>query len=489
MIRPLRLVSVWMPVVVGLMMLAASAAQAQQADRKDWIAPPLEAIGKAFNKFRDLGDRPAAPAAQPKRKRQTSKVRQSKPRPQAVAPRLARLPRSRPGELPAKLASLAEERSPESLVPQRPVALELPPQEATGPALPTSQAEVELPQPSQPPEPSPPALPSAMIVPAPPPLASDVAATPPRFPPQEVAGTVVSSETTARLPQFRRAASASPIFRPTLDGGGNPVAPAPPAAASTLAATPPRFPTEDVVEPAAVSEAAARLPRTRPAGSAPTDVASLPPDQAQNPDIPPSAVSVPLEPSPDESACLKRLSALGVDFREIDPIDPGGSCPVPAPLEVASLGSGVAITPKAILNCRTAAAFALWVRDVVITAARTHLDSVPTEIAQASSYVCRPRNGDAEAKLSEHAKASAIDIGTIGFANRPPHIVETRASDEQEGRFAVAIREGACKYFTTVLGPGSDAAHADHLHLDMAERRGGYRICELGEGSTVRRGD
>lgn len=489
MIRPLRVSFLWIPVVVGLMDLAASTAQAQQADRKDWIAPPLEAIGKALNKFRDLGDRPVAPAAQPRRKRQTSKIRQAKPKPQAVATRLARLPRSRPGELPAKLASLAEERPPESQVPQRPVAPEIPPQEATGPALPTSQAKVELSQSSQPPEPSPPALPSAMVVPAPPPLASDVAATPPRFPPQDAAGTVVSSETSARLPQFRRAASASPILGPTPDGGVNPVAPAPPAAASTLAATPPRFPTQEVVAPAAAPEAAARLPRTRPDGSTPADLASLPPDQIQTPEIPPNDVSVPSEPSPDETACLERLSSLGVDFREINPIDPGGLCPVPAPLEVASLGSGVAITPKAILNCRTAEAFALWVRDVVITAARTHLDSVPTEIAQASSYVCRPRNGDAEAKLSEHAKASAIDIGTIGFANRPPHIVETRASDEQEGRFAVAIREGACKYFTTVLGPGSDAAHADHLHLDISERRGGYRICELGEGSMVRRED
>jgi hypothetical protein len=30
----------------------------------------------------------------------------------------------------------------------------------------------------------------------------------------------------------------------------------------------------------------------------------------------------------------------------------------------------------------------------------------------------------------------------------------------------------------TVLGPGSDGYHEEHVHVDLAERRGGYRICE-----------
>ncbi|MDQ3560036.1 MAG: extensin family protein [Pseudomonadota bacterium] len=214
-------------------------------------------------------------------------------------------------------------------------------------------------------------------------------------------------------------------------------------------------------------------------------MASLSPDADDGPGDAPITPSSPIEPSADVAACLERLSALGVVFQEIDPIDPGGVCPVAAPLEVTSLGSGVAITPKAILSCRAAEAFALWTRDAVIPAARTHLDSVPTEIAQASSYVCRSRNNEAGAKLSEHAKANAVDIGSIGFASRPPHNVQTHASDEPEGRFDAAIREGACKVFTTVLGPGSDAAHATHLHLDMAERSGGYRLCELGETNTA----
>ena len=42
------------------------------------------------------------------------------------------------------------------------------------------------------------------------------------------------------------------------------------------------------------------------------------------------------------------------------------------------------------------------------------------------------------------------------------------------------LRTAACGWFTTILGPGSDAAHATHWHLDI-ERHGSsdrYRICQ-----------
>jgi hypothetical protein len=44
--------------------------------------------------------------------------------------------------------------------------------------------------------------------------------------------------------------------------------------------------------------------------------------------------------------------------------------------------------------------------------------------------------------------------------------------------FREGLRKSACAQFTTVLGPGSDGSHEDHIHVDLLERRGGYRICE-----------
>ena len=40
------------------------------------------------------------------------------------------------------------------------------------------------------------------------------------------------------------------------------------------------------------------------------------------------------------------------------------------------------------------------------------------------------------------------------------------------------IRASACTRFSTVLGPGSDGYHEEHIHLDLAERRNNYKLCE-----------
>jgi hypothetical protein len=42
------------------------------------------------------------------------------------------------------------------------------------------------------------------------------------------------------------------------------------------------------------------------------------------------------------------------------------------------------------------------------------------------------------------------------------------------------VRQAACGWFTTVLGPGSDEAHHDHLHVDIQQHGSSdrYRICQ-----------
>ena len=44
--------------------------------------------------------------------------------------------------------------------------------------------------------------------------------------------------------------------------------------------------------------------------------------------------------------------------------------------------------------------------------------------------------------------------------------------------FRDEIRDSACQRFTTVLGPGSDSYHESHVHLDLIERRQGFRMCQ-----------
>ena len=99
-------------------------------------------------------------------------------------------------------------------------------------------------------------------------------------------------------------------------------------------------------------------------------------------------------------------------------------------------------------------------------------------IDQFSSYVCRTRNSQNGAKLSEHAKGSAIDVGRFTLADGT--VIEVGFPGKKESRrkqFLKALRDTGCTYFTTVLGPGSDGYHKDHFHFDMAQRRRGYRYC------------
>jgi hypothetical protein len=226
-------------------------------------------------------------------------------------------------------------------------------------------------------------------------------------------------------------------------------------------------------------ETLARAPRPRPEPDLEL-LAMVAPDAQPEPPSPPVQPPVPTETDAEYSACLGRLRALGVTFSEEDAIDPHGACAVDRPISVSSVGSGVDIEPEAVMNCATAEALARWTAEVMLPAADKLLAAKPQRIMHGSTYVCRPRNNVAGAKLSEHARANAVDIMSIVFADREPVGIGDTAADKAERSFENDIRAGGCDYFTTVLGPGSNAAHATHLHFDLAQRRGGYRLCELG---------
>jgi hypothetical protein len=134
----------------------------------------------------------------------------------------------------------------------------------------------------------------------------------------------------------------------------------------------------------------------------------------------------------------------------------------------------VAISPPATLRCSFAQAIVHWVRDDVAPAA-TALGAPLRGIDNYASYDCRGRNRILGAKLSEHGKANALDMRSLKLANgkvvglTDPNI----AKDFRDG-----LRQRTCARFTTVLGPGADGYHEDHIHVDLAERRSGYRMCQ-----------
>lgn len=134
----------------------------------------------------------------------------------------------------------------------------------------------------------------------------------------------------------------------------------------------------------------------------------------------------------------------------------------------------VPVKPAAILRCTMASAIADWVRTDMVPLAAS-LGTVVSDLDNFDSFECRGRNRIAGAMLSEHGKANALDIRGIRLANGQSLGLTDRtlARDVRE-----RVLRSVCARFSTVLGPGSDWYHEDHIHLDLAQRRNDYRICQ-----------
>ncbi|MDO5611812.1 MAG: extensin family protein [Paracoccus sp. (in: a-proteobacteria)] len=186
----------------------------------------------------------------------------------------------------------------------------------------------------------------------------------------------------------------------------------------------------------------------------------------------------------DHSACLLALTMLGVRYQEQPPVtDPDNSgCGIDRPVLVQDIQPGITLHGGAAMRCEMARSLALWTREFARPAA-ARLPGAPqiSGYRLGSTYQCRGRvGGDAgSGRMSEHAFGNALDIMAFTFADAPDLAVEPReGSGQPEMAFQRAARATACLFFTTVLGPGSDEAHDDHLHLDLAQRRGDWRLCQ-----------
>ena len=181
-----------------------------------------------------------------------------------------------------------------------------------------------------------------------------------------------------------------------------------------------------------------------------------------------------------ERACRQRLLKLGVKFRDVPRISRGRSCGIEWPVELAGLSGGIQIKPAAQVNCQITEAFARWVKQELVPSSRTRYLSGVSAIHQMSSYSCRTMNSQKGASMSEHAKGNAIDVGKIVLKNGKAIVIEKKGFFAfREKGLLKSVRGDSCKYFSTVLGPGSDRFHKDHFHFDLRARKSGYRHCSL----------
>ncbi|WP_420966190.1 extensin family protein [Bradyrhizobium sp. B120] len=234
--------------------------------------------------------------------------------------------------------------------------------------------------------------------------------------------------------------------------------------------------------PAADAPAAARAPVAAepepPAVAAPPPAA---PAEAARPGetTRPAEAAKPAEPPrPQLSACRQALTeeiAIAPSIPDIHGVGGcGGEDLVRLEAIVLPDKRTVAVKPAAILRCKMASAVADWVRTDIAPLAQS-LGGGISNLDNFDSFECRGRNRVAGAQLSEHGRANALDVRAFGLANGKSISLTDRSVPRE---LRETVLHSVCARFSTVLGPGSDWYHEDHIHLDLTERRNNYRICQ-----------
>jgi hypothetical protein len=140
--------------------------------------------------------------------------------------------------------------------------------------------------------------------------------------------------------------------------------------------------------------------------------------------------------------------------------------------------SSATLTPAATLACPIVSALDRWVGEGVQPAAMRWFGAQVVEIKQISSYSCRGMVGSGGSGISEHAFGNAIDIAAFTLADgRRITVQEGWHGTPEEQGFLHDVQLAACDNFNTVLAPGYNAAHYNHIHVDLMRRASGDRPC------------
>jgi len=215
-------------------------------------------------------------------------------------------------------------------------------------------------------------------------------------------------------------------------------------------------------------------PKPRRQAALPALPASVPLPQPRPADAPAEQPASP----PPPSACRLALTdaiAIAPSIPDIKgPGDCGGEDLVRLEAVVLPDKRRVSLKPAATFRCPMATAVADWIRTDMAPLAAS-LGSVISDLDNFDSFDCRGRNGVTGAKLSEHGHANALDVRGLKLANGQSISLTDRTVSRE---LRESVLHSLCARFSTVLGPGSDGYHEEHIHLDLMERHNNYKICQ-----------
>jgi hypothetical protein len=165
--------------------------------------------------------------------------------------------------------------------------------------------------------------------------------------------------------------------------------------------------------------------------------------------------------------CLDQLSERGIGFDMVPMVASLGFCSITNGVRVERLLAP--FDKPATVTCPMALRLDDFEINVVQMAAQRLFNRRLVRIRQLSSYSCRNIAGTS--RLSAHARGQAIDIA--GFELEGGLVISVKshwAGTDPRAQFLHEVAHGACRMFSVVLTPDSNADHHDHLHLDIGPR-------------------
>lgn len=180
-----------------------------------------------------------------------------------------------------------------------------------------------------------------------------------------------------------------------------------------------------------------------------------------------------LSTRPEARQCLANLGATRANFAPLPDRYFGAGCSTLNAVQLSSLRSdhqSLGLSNLGPVACPLANTFAAWARYGADRAARQILGSPLVRIETMGSYSCR--NVAGTARRSAHATGNAIDISGFVLADgrRITVHADWSGGSATEREFLRVVHASACKRFGTVLGPAYNAAHRDHLHVELGGR-------------------